>query len=121
MKVRCECWIGRKKAVIIWATCGCISHRLTVWYFLITAKVAVVPGIMKCCAIHPLALGRKNYLFAGSHDGARRMTIIYSPVATAKKHDVEPFAYLKDVITRITDLPYNKLSSLLPPNWYPAT
>ncbi len=70
-------------------------------------------------AIRPLALGRKNYLFAGSHDGARRAAIIYSLVATAKKHDVEPVAYLKDVITRIAEHPYNKLNLLLPPNWKP--
>ncbi len=44
--------------------------------------------------IRPLALGRKNYLFAGLHDGARSAAIIYSLVATAKKHDAEPFAYL---------------------------
>jgi len=67
--------------------------------------------------IRPLALGRKNYLFAGSHDGARRAAIIYSLVATAKKHNVEPFAYLKDVIIRIADHPYNKLSLLLPALW----
>jgi len=70
--------------------------------------------------IRPLALGRKNYLFAGSHDGARRAAIIYSLVATAKKHNVEPFAYLKDVIVRIADFPYNKRDLLLPPHWQPA-
>jgi transposase len=67
--------------------------------------------------IRPLALGRKNYLFAGSHDGARRAAIIYSLVATAKRHDVEPFSYLKDVVSRISDHPFNKLELLLPPFW----
>lgn len=71
-------------------------------------------------AIRPLALGRKNYLFAGSHDGARRAAIIYSLVSTAKKHNIEPFAYLKDVIVRIADHPHNKLHLLLPPHWQPA-
>ena len=70
--------------------------------------------------IRPLALGRKNYLFAGSHDGARRAAIIYSLVATAKKNNVEPFAYLKDVIARIADFPFNKLYLLLPPDWQPV-
>ena len=70
--------------------------------------------------IRPLALGRKNYLFAGSHDGARRAAIIYSLVATAKRHGVEPFAYLKDVISRISDHPFNKLELLLPPHWTPS-
>jgi transposase len=64
--------------------------------------------------IRPLALGRKNYLFAGSHDGAQRAAIIYSLVATAKKHGVEPYAYLKDVIAKIADHPFNQLHQLLP-------
>jgi hypothetical protein len=66
--------------------------------------------------IRPLALGRKNYLFAGSHDGAQRAAIIYSLVATAKKHGVEPYTYLKDVIARIADHPFNQLHQLLPPH-----
>jgi hypothetical protein len=48
-------------------------------------------------AIRPLALGRKNYLFAGSHEGAKRMAILYSIVGTCKLQGVEPFAYLRDL------------------------
>jgi transposase len=68
-------------------------------------------------AIRPVALGRKNYLFAGSHDAARRGAIIYSLVVTAQLHDVEPFRYLKDVIARISDYPHKQLADLLPQNW----
>jgi transposase len=68
-------------------------------------------------AIRPVALGRKNYLFAGSHEGAKRAAIIYSLVATAKLHNVEPFAYLKDLLTRLPDHPHHKLAELLPQNW----
>jgi transposase len=68
-------------------------------------------------AIRPVALGRKNYLFAGSHDAARRGAIIYSLVVTAQLHDVEPFKYLKDVIARISDHPHKQLAELLPQNW----
>jgi transposase len=71
--------------------------------------------------IRPVALGRKNYLFAGSHHGARCAAIIYSLAATAKQHNVEPFAYLKDVISRIADHPHNKLELLLPPLWKPLS
>ena len=67
--------------------------------------------------IRPVALGRKNYLFAGSHDGAKRAAIIYTLVAMAKRHGVEPFAYLKEVLTRLPDYPDNKLPDLLPQNW----
>jgi transposase len=68
-------------------------------------------------AIRPVALGRKNYLFAGSHDAARRGAIIYSLVVTAQLHDVEPFRYLKDVIARISEHPHKHLAELLPQNW----
>jgi len=68
-------------------------------------------------AIRPIALGRKNYLFAGSHKGAQRAAIIYSLVATAKLHEVEPFAYLRDILGRIATHPYKKIHELLPQNW----
>ena len=54
-------------------------------------------------AIRPIALGRKNHLFAGSDGGAARWAIIASLLATAKLNDVEPFAYLKDVLERMSD------------------
>ena len=68
-------------------------------------------------AIRPVALGRKNYLFAGSHDGARRAALIYSLLGTAVLHQLEPFAYLRDVIARISEHPHKHLSELLPQNW----
>jgi transposase len=68
-------------------------------------------------AIRPVALGRKNYLFAGSHNGAKRAAIIYSLVMTAKLQNIEPFAYLKDILTRIASYPHKKISDLLPINW----
>ncbi len=69
--------------------------------------------------IRPVALGRKNYMFAGSHRGARVAAIIYSLVASAKQNNVEPFSYLKDVIGRIADHRHNNLKELLPPFWTP--
>jgi transposase len=68
-------------------------------------------------AIRPIALGRKNYLFAGSHKGAKRAAAIYTLVSNAKLADVEPFSYLRDVLRRISDHPHNQLESLLPKNW----
>jgi transposase len=72
-------------------------------------------------AIRPVALGRKNYLFAGSHNGAGRAALIYSLVGTAKLHQVEPWHYLKDVINRISEHPYSKIDELLPQNWQLTT
>jgi len=71
-------------------------------------------------AIRPIALGRKNYLFAGSHDGAQRAAIIYTLVANGGLAKKETFAYLSDVLNRISDHPYNRLSELLACNWQPV-
>lgn len=69
-------------------------------------------------AIRPVALGRKNHLFAGSDRGARRWATVASLVETAKLNGVEPCAYLADVLQRMTDgHPANQLDELLPWNW----
>ena len=69
-------------------------------------------------AIRPVALGRKNHLFAGSDGGGVRWATVCSLVATAKLNDVEPFAYLKDVLERMTyGHPMSRLDDLLPWNW----
>jgi transposase len=65
-------------------------------------------------SIRPVALGRKNYLFAGSHDAAQNAAMIYSLLATCKINDVEPFEWLRNVIAQISDHPANKLDELLP-------
>jgi hypothetical protein len=72
-------------------------------------------------AIRPLALGRKNYLFAGSGAGGRRAAILYTLVETAKMNDVDPEAWLADVIARIADHPINRLDELLPWKWNQAS
>jgi len=69
-------------------------------------------------SIRPIAIGRKNYLFAGSHEAAQRAAMIYSFVGTCKQHKIDPLTWLENVIER---LPYFKknddLSVLLPANW----
>jgi transposase len=69
--------------------------------------------------IRPLAIGRKNYLFAGSDRAAGHAALIYSLLGTCKLHGIEPLAYLRDVIARIPEHKANKLSELLPYNWQP--
>lgn len=71
--------------------------------------------------IRPMAIGRKNYLFAGSDRAASHAALMYSLLGTCKLHGVEPFAYLRDVIARIPEHKANKLSELLPYNWQPVT
>jgi transposase len=71
--------------------------------------------------IRPLALGRKNYLFAGSHKAAQRAAMMYSFFATCKTNDVDPYVWLNDVLTRIQDHKANRLHELLPANWKART
>ena len=65
-------------------------------------------------SIRPVTLGRKNYLFAGSHEGAKRAAMMYSFLGTCKINGVEPFAWFKDVLNRIPDHSIQKLEELLP-------
>ena len=71
-------------------------------------------------AIRPVALGRKNWLFAGTESAGRRAAAILSLIESAKLNGHDPFAYLKDVLTRLPTHPYRRLDELLPFNWMPA-
>ena len=71
-------------------------------------------------AIRPTTLGRKNHLFAGSDGGGERWAVISSLIETCKLNGVEPFAYLRDVLTRMVEgHTINRLDELLPWNWAP--
>ena len=67
--------------------------------------------------IRPLALGRKNYLFAGSHRSAQNIAIIYSFFASCKANDVNPYEWLKDVLEKLPDWNIQNLDQLLPDQW----
>ena len=68
-------------------------------------------------AIRPVALGRKNYLFAGTHDAAQRAAMIYSFFAICKKHDINPYAWLKHTLQHINTIQYKNLTDLYPHNF----
>lgn len=72
-------------------------------------------------ALRGLALGRKSWLFAGSQRGADRAAVMYTLIATARLNDVDPQAWLADVLARIADMPQNRLAELLPWNWHRST
>ncbi|MEO6668876.1 MAG: IS66 family transposase [Ferruginibacter sp.] len=65
-------------------------------------------------SIRPIAVGRKNYLFAGSHEAAQRSAMLYSLLGTCKMHGVEPYQWLRNTLEEIADHPINKISELLP-------
>jgi transposase len=68
-------------------------------------------------ALRGFALGRKSWLFAGSDRGADRAAAMTTLIMTAKLNDVDPLAWLADVLARIADMPQRKLAELLPWNW----
>jgi transposase len=70
-------------------------------------------------ALRGIALGRKSWLFAGSDRGGRRAAIMYSLIVTAKMNDVDPQAWLADVLARIAEHPAHRIDELLPWNWRP--
>lgn len=68
-------------------------------------------------SIRPIALGRKNYLFAGSHEAAQNAAIIYSLLATCKLHDINPYHWLKNVLKLMPTHPASRIEDLLPQYW----
>ena len=68
-------------------------------------------------AVRSIAVGRKNWTFCGSDSGGRRAAAIYTLIETCKLNDVDPRAWLADVLARISDHPMKKITELLPWNW----
>ena len=68
-------------------------------------------------SIRGIALGRKNYLFAGSDNGGKRAAAVYSLTETCKLNNIDPEAYLRDITARIPDHKINRIGELLPWNW----
>jgi transposase len=67
--------------------------------------------------LRAVAIGRKNWTFAGSDEGGRRAAAIYTLIATAKLNDIDPQAWLADVLARLPDHPAKRIHELLPWNW----
>ena len=94
-----------------------LAYTLSLWNrlngYLLDGKYEIDNNLIEN-SIRPVALGRKNYLFAGSHDAAQRTAMLYSFLGSCKMNDVEPLAWLKDILTRLPDYKVNKLHELLP-------
>jgi hypothetical protein len=71
-------------------------------------------------ALRGIALGRKSWMFCGSDRGGQRAAAMYGLIVTAKMNDVDPQAWLADVLARIAAHPAHRLDELLPWNWKPA-
>lgn len=72
-------------------------------------------------ALRGIALGRKSWLFAGSDRGGQRAAAMYSLIVTAKLNDIDPQAWLADVLSRIAEHPAHRIDDLLPWNWRPRS
>ena len=68
-------------------------------------------------ALRCIAVGRKNWTFCGSDRGGQRAAAMYTLIATAKLNNIDPEAWLADVLRRISDHPASRLHELLPWNW----
>ena len=68
-------------------------------------------------AVKPVAIGRKNWLFAGSEGGGRTAAILFSLASTCKALKLDPFAYLRDVLDRVCTHPARRIAELLPDRW----
>jgi transposase len=99
---------------------GAIDYMLKRWTsftrFLEDGRICLTNNAAER-ALRGLALGRKAWLFAGSDRGGQRAALLYSLIVTAKLNDVDPQAWLTDVLARIAEHPANRLDELLPWNW----
>lgn len=68
-------------------------------------------------SIRPIAIGRNNYLFAGSHESARRKAMFYTFFAACKQHNIDPEKWLNEVFNHIQDCKLSQLHELMPQNW----
>jgi hypothetical protein len=95
----------------------CLNHWTALTRFLEDGRLSPDNNICEQ-QLRDVALGRKNYLFAGSHDAARRIAVLYSILRTCAQHDVPPLAYLTDVLRKLANgWQERRLEELLPDRW----
>ncbi len=69
-------------------------------------------------ALRAQAVGRKNWLFVGSDNGGRTAAVLFSMTASCKRHGIDPFRYLADVLRRLPTAPRDRITELLPDIWF---
>ena len=71
-------------------------------------------------AIRPTALGKKNWLFFGAANAGERGAVIYSIIESCRRHGVEPYSYLRDVLTRLPSMTNRQIKDIVPKAWAAA-
>jgi transposase len=121
-----EQWLRAQRATLARhnPVAGAIDYMLKDWpaftRFLADGRICVSNNAAER-ALRGIALGRKSWLFAGSDRGGQRAAFMYSLIVTAKLNDIDPQAWLADVLARIADQSQHRLGELLPWNWRPGT
>jgi transposase len=117
-----ESWLREQRAKLSGQSkvAKAIAYSLTRWValtrFLDDGRLCMSNNAAER-AIRPLAVGRHNWTFAGSDEGGRRAAAIYTLIETAKLNDVDPQAWLADVLARLQDHPAKRIAELLPCHW----
>jgi transposase len=117
-------WLTRQRQVVPngSATARAIDYSLKRWvaltHYLSDGQVPIDNNWIEN-QIRPIALGRKNWLFAGSLRAGKRAAAVMSLIQSAKLNGHEPLAYLKDVLTRLPSQPASRVGELLPHRWQP--
>ena len=117
-----EQWLRSQRAALARhnPVAGAIDYMLKDWpaftRFLADGRICLTNNAAER-ALRGIALGRKAWLFAGSDRGGERAAFMYTLIGTAKLHNIDPQAWLADVLTRIADTPQHRLGELLPWNW----
>src|SRR5437764_169163 len=119
-----ESWLRQQRAKLSRKseTAKAIDYSLKHW----TALIRFLDDGRLCMsnnaaerAVRCIAVGRKNWTFAGSDEGGHRAGAIYTLIETAKLNDIDPQTWLADVLARLLDYPAKRIADLLPWNWRP--
>ena len=117
-----EIWMRQQRALLSTKndTAKAINYLLNRWAaftrFLHDGRVCLTNNAAER-ALRGVAVGRRNWTFAGSDAGGHRAAAVYTLIETCKMNDVDPQAWLADVLARLPDHPANKVADLLPWNW----
>ena len=100
-----------------------VSYALNQWAFFkpfMTDPRVELSNIATENKIRPVAIGRKNYLFKGSHEAAQRGAVIYSLATIAQNYSINPFVYFKEILTELPKMKNDEFEKLLLPEWKPS-